>query len=232
MIPLSVEPRGQSRLRQQLALLSLGPGERRQVSRALGRKVAKNSKRRITQQRDLDNQKWAKRVTGKKKKMLTGLRKRMMVKAQSDGSVIRWRRGIVAWRHQHGHEEVYSAERMEKEDKKRKERAKAKEGADSDTSAKDKPATRSQAKSLLVEGYMRRKDGRLVRPSQRWIVENLTLGQAGAILRWMREAKGQYEKDKKWRVKIPGRPFLGATREEQMELVEELAEQVERRVLF
>lgn len=71
-------------------------------------------------------------------------------------------------------------------------------------------ATRAQAKALKEEGFRvfaRRLNpqapiGKLRKPTQKWICDNLSNEQAGAILRQMRG-----EPKASWETKLPARPF-------------------------
>ena len=70
------------------------------------------------------------------------------------------------------------------------------------------PATRKQVRSLIDAGYKARWGnfpGRRT-PTMKWITENLTIAQAGVILR----ALGGGSKEE-WEINLPARSFLGIT---------------------
>ena len=86
------------------------------------------------------------------------------------------------------------------------------------------PATRSQAKALRAAGYMiNTKSGRSQkRPTIKWIVEHLSSGKAGIILRALRKAK----RTTSWETKPTARPFLGVTKPEAAQLLSEVLQGV------
>jgi len=93
----------------------------------------------------------------------------------------------------------------------------------------DAEATKAQARALLKEGFKRpvgkyrsgakkgqRKNRRV---SQKWIMENMTLGQAGLILRLLRD---EAESKKAWELTVPARPFFGLRKADATELSDRL----------
>ena len=201
-------------VRSQLKALRLDASKRRTINRALSRKVASFSKGRIRQQRGLDGRAWKGRAKGRAKghgKMLRGISKRMQVQANSAGGKIRFAGGKVAYKQQHGSTEEFDAAK-----------AKARYGGVSDT---DKAmATRSQARKLKKLGYRRRRGKRYSRPTQSWIMNNMSMGQAGAIIRAL---AGGVKKDN-WTVVLPARSFLGVTDADDAVLLDVLAERLSR----
>ncbi|OXS14008.1 hypothetical protein CGX12_16640 [Zobellella denitrificans] len=74
------------------------------------------------------------------------------------------------------------------------------------------PATAKQAKALVDIGFQRRgKKKKWIKASRRWIQENLTLGQAGIILKTMGYISTGGKK--KWDIPTPQRRFLGEPQE-------------------
>lgn len=78
---------------------------------------------------------------------------------------------------------------------------------------KERPATRNLARALIAEGYKipRRKGKGSKRPSIKWITENLSINQAGFLLR---DLKGSSSKST-WQIDLPARSFLGQTQGEE-----------------
>ena len=187
---------GQSK--EQLAFLQLKPNKRRNLMRGLIRSANRSSKGRITQQKDLTGRTWKGRANGKKKKMLTKLRRRMKVRyGPNDASVYfnTPRSGKIARAQQEGISITAQAPKNTGEQRK--------EGF----------ATRNQARALIAEGYKipRGKGKGAKRASIKWITEHLSKNQAGFLLR---ELKGSSSKST-WQIDLPARSFLGQTVAEQ-----------------
>lgn len=215
MIKLSVA--GDLTLRQQLQVLRMPKAKRRQFNRKLGRQVITLSRKRIREQKGLDDQPWEGRKSGKGK-MLKRLMKGKNVKVYANDKTaqITWPNGMmgrIARRHQDGIAETVTASDM------------AKRYGDPDYTG---PATKEQARSLVKEGFRtyagKMKNGRVRtrKASQKWIVENITLGQAGLILRLMRETKSK----KQWEIPVPSRSFLGVSAKDSQQLGKEFLEQL------
>lgn len=208
---------GNTRLRDQLNYLRLTRYERMHVNRALGRRVMSNSKKRMTKQTDLKGRKWEGRKTGKKTKMLRGLKKSMRVNRTADGATVRFVSGKVAYKHQHGWTETMTAKKLAEREKQRDPDEERSSGG---------MATRSQAKALLLLGYKRRNGKRYTKPTIMWIVNNLPMKQAGLLIRILKDEPSKQD----WTIKTPQRSFLGVSEREQGELVEYLAEQITGRL--
>ncbi|MCO1336391.1 hypothetical protein MO867_18825 [Microbulbifer sp. OS29] len=156
------------------------------------------SRKRLREQRGLDGKSWKKRKNGKKK-MLRGLSKKMRARSVGLSGEVFFANGKtaeIAYQHQHGMPEEWTGKKAEKVYGK--------------PDYKD-PATRYQARALKKEGYkVRLPNGRKKKPTMRWIMENLSLGQAGLILRILRDDPGE----SRWVIELPDRSFLGTTRQE------------------
>ncbi|WP_299580916.1 phage virion morphogenesis protein [uncultured Microbulbifer sp.] len=192
-------------VKKQLQLLQLPAAKRRRLLGQVGRKVRTYSRKRLREQRDLNGKPWQARKKKGNRRMLRGLSKKLRSKATPEKAVIDFKDSVtagIAYKHQHGVSERWNAEKAEKV---------------YGQPDYDAPATREQAKALRKEGYkIRRVNGHgWKQPSLKWVTENLSLGQAGVILRSMREA----EPKKSWVIPLPDRSFLGVTQKE----VEELA---------
>ncbi len=167
---------------------------KRNLNRSVAKKAVALSKAHVRQQTDITGVPWQKRASGKRKKMLVKLGRGISVVSVSDiEAVVGWRNRLmetIAAKHQSGHTETYTAALLKKRTTK--------------LSSKD-PATRRQAKALRELGYKIKKvNGRGYRTATlKWMMQNLTVGKAGAIIRSMRETK------KMWKVTLPARSFLG-----------------------
>lgn len=235
---ISIESRGLSRLQSQINALRLTPYERQHVNRAMGRRIASYSKKRIQTQTDLDGAAFSPRKkpdkgrgVGKKKgkgKMLKGLKSRMKVISSADNSIVTWSGGKVAWKHQHGWSETMTARQLR--GRYMEERARKTREVFGETPGM---ATSGQARALLAVGYRiprnRSEHGNTPRPSKAWIMDNLTNHQAGKILRLMRYARDGGMKHS-WQIRLPKRAFLGATANQQREMLDYLDEQVKGRL--
>jgi len=190
-----------SKAKQELNLLKLGPRKRRRILRGAGRKVRRDSKTRIRSQKDLVGSHWQARSNGRKKRMLTKLGKHMQVHSNPNNAQVVFGNnniGKIARVHQEGLSQEMTASE-----------AARKYG----TPDYKGSATRAQAVSLKEEGYkIRRNKGKgWKNPSIKWIMQNLERGQAGKILRIMRDEPNSKNK---WTIALPERSFLGQNRGE------------------
>lgn len=197
---------GDDRLLRQIRLLSLSGSRKKKLNTKLGREIVKVSRARIRQQKTVDGNSFAKRKSGKKKKLLTRIMRNAKVYAGSKSAKVTWadnKTGKIATAHQKGHTETNTAAKV------------TRQRGQPDYDAQ---ATKEQAKALISAGYKRptgkyksgKKKGQVKssRVSQKWITENMTIGQAGLVLRMLR---GEPSKSS-WQVKTPERPFLGANK--------------------
>jgi len=197
---------GQLKVNQRLALLQLPPAKRKRLTGQIARKVRVNSRKRLRQQKDLAGRSWAPRKSKSRRKMLRGLSKRMTAKGTSAEAITSFNNFAVARiarAQQDGSTEVMTAAKMRKLH------------GEPDY---DAPATRAQAKALKAEGYkVRRKGGKGYKNATiRGITETLTQGQAGLILRDMRDKTSRQS----WAIRLPERSFLGADEKEINEMVQ------------
>lgn len=188
----------EGRSKEQLAFLQLKPNKRRNILRRVIRTTNKSSKERITKQTDLAGKTWQGRANGKKKKMLTKLKKFMKVRHSANDASVYFsggNSGKIARAHQEG----ISLD--------------AGKPKGSAAQNKEGPATRNLARALIAEGYKipRRKGKGSKRPSIKWITENLSINQAGFLLR---DLKGSSSKST-WQIDLPARSFLGQTQGEE-----------------
>lgn len=215
---ISLDIQGVLPLKKQLEVLRMSTALRRRLLSRTAKEVMKDSKKRVRNQTDLNGNPFEERKRKRRRKMLSGLSKRQKV-VGNDGTAakIGFNRpsdARIAAKQQFGDEQIVSASSLPK-----------------GNGAKDGDATRRQAKALLEAGYrVPRKGGKgTKKPSQKWIMENLTVGKAGAILRWLRD------QDKKaktsWKVKLPARSFLGASPADITRYVEKIMNQIKQEVV-
>lgn len=211
--------RARLRLHEQLDLLSLPTPMRRRVVRKMALEVRKGTRANIRAQKTVSGAAMEPRKAGRaRRKMLRGLGRGMRVRVTSPESAeVGWPNRLtshIAYRHQTGQPETWTAGKARKV-----------YGVPDYKS----PATRAQAKSLIAEGYrlrVRKQRGKgcaLRRVSQRWIRENLSLGQAGVILRMMRDGKRKGKQ--RWEMRTPARPFLGVDPAKYDEALNDIARQ-------
>ncbi|WP_296059590.1 phage virion morphogenesis protein [uncultured Amphritea sp.] len=214
---ITVGVSGDLTLRQQLRYLSLPRAKRRKMNRRLGRQVITLSRKRVTAQKGVDGQPWERRKNGRGKmlkRLMKGQNVRLYVNDQN--GKITWPNammGKIARRHQEGIPETVTASDMAK-----------RYGEPDYTGA----ATPEQAKSLVKEGFRvyagKRKNGRVKtrKASQKWIRENMTLGQAGLVLRLLREAQRKTQ----WEIPVPERSFLGVSATDKQQLADDFFQQL------
>lgn len=189
---------GQSK--EQLAFLRLSPNKRRNLIRGAIRAANRSSKTRITEQQDLMGKRWQGRANGRKKKMLTKLKRRMKVRYGPDSGRVYFNHTRTA-KIARAHQEGVSLD-VEKQ-------------SSAGNQTKDGPATKNLARALIAAGYTipRGKGKGTKRPTIIWITEHLSKNQAGFLLR---ELKGSSSKSR-WQIDLPARSFLGQTASEQKE---------------
>ncbi|MEY8240004.1 MAG: hypothetical protein RPT25_06640 [Cycloclasticus sp.] len=198
MIDLSIDVRQLIDAKDIKKLYQLRAGQRSRLNKKLGRLVIRQSKKRIRNQKDLRGGSLAKRAKGSKK-VLKGMGKGLTVFAGPNKATVTYANGLtgsIAFQHHHGIPELWTA-------------AKAKRLYGQPDY--DKPATREQARSLKAVGFkIRAKKGRTKSPSQKWIIDNLTIGQAGALIRKL----GNTPSKQTWFVPVQKRQVLGADRQD------------------
>jgi len=208
---------GELTLRQQVQALRLPPAKRKRLNRRLAREVVKLSRQRIRSQTGLDGGRWTGRKNGKRK-MLTRIMRGKNVKVLADARSgrISWPNrlmGQIARRHQEGIAETMTARRAARQ---------------AGTPNYDGPPSREMAKALVRAGFRIRagktKGGRVRtrRASQRWIMDNMTLGQAGLVLRKLSDQPSRQQ----WTIPIPERSFLGVGVNDKRRLAEILISQM------
>ncbi|MBC17038.1 MAG: virion morphogenesis protein [Desulfovibrio sp.] len=214
---LDTDPRGRMRLYEQLDIVSLPHRTRRNITMRMGRSIIKDAKQNIRRQRTIHGRSMAERKgTRTKRKLLRKMGKGLKPFMRGPNRVdLTWANGMtakIADRHQRGIPEQWTAPKAEKVYGK---------------PDYDNPATRGQARALKAEGYrlrVKKKRGKgctLRRVSMKWIMQNLTVGQAGIILRQMRDKTRRGKQ--RWEVKPTARPFLGPKPGTEYKFLDDLA---------
>lgn len=200
--------------KQKLQVLMLPPSKRIWILKTLGRWEIANTRRRISSQTDVRGKKLAPRRSGKKKilrRMAKGLEPYVKKNTVLDLTWRNKRQGQIAARHHAGQRQKMTAAQM------------ARRYGTPDYS---KPCTRPMAKKLRELGYVvvvrpKNKKGkkRYKKPSIKWIAENLSMGQAGAIIR---ELSGTKNPPTSWDIPLAERKILGTKEEAVAEKLQEI----------
>lgn len=203
MNAISLEIHGRLKLQQQLDLLAMPKSLRRRLLGQVARKVTRDSKKRVRQQRDLQGKPFASRKRKRARKMLSRLvRNLRTTKNNGLEAIVGFHNpviGRIAAKHQHGFVEQMDAKKSQKKSK----------------VSRSDPATRRQAIALREADFkIKGANGkRMKSPSLKWITANMNIGQAGTALRYLREQAGETIKTR-WTTTLPARSFLGATHAE------------------
>jgi len=202
---------GSEQIQRQLAN---APDEiRKRVLKVVAKRVLKLSQQRTTKQTDLEGNRYkphAVRLPPHKhrvRKMLTRLAKRMRIVSINDQeAVIGWAssfEGMIAAKQQFGYTQTVTAQQNRAQD-------------NSSPQSLSGPATRQQAKALLDAGFKRRIPKRGYKtPSIKWITQNMSMSQAGLVLRKLREGGNRSA----WTTTLPPRSFLGVSAGDMNELI-------------
>jgi phage gpG-like protein len=205
-------------LKRQLELLQMGTQKRRRLLYRVAQRVIKDSKKRVRQQIDLQGrpfkERWKKRSD--RRKMLSKLITQMnVVENDSTRAIIGFYKtgsGRIAAKQQYGDTQRLTA---------------AQNRADAREKGKqfyDKPATKKQAMALRDAGFKVKAGTKKARRAPiNWIVNNLTIGQAGYALARLRAWSGEASKTS-WMTVLPARSFLGATPAEVTAYIEQIYE--------
>lgn len=187
-----------------IAQLRQAPSKiQRNVIRAVSRRVVRNIKKRTEAQVDVNSQPFKLHYRHPGRPLLVLLSKRIRtLQVKDDEALVGFRNGRDRYRasiNQLGNTTTINRASL------------AKNSALSMTSL----ATRSQALALIKNGFKsRRRNGPgTATPTVEWITTNMTVGEAGAALRFLR-GKPKNE----WTTTIPPRPFIGIADSELAEL--------------
>lgn len=198
---LSITPNKRQALnaKLQLTLLAMPPKKRIRILKTLGRHERAQARARIRRQQTVSGEPFEPRSNGKKQRMLKRLGKTLEPYVQHASRLeLKHRQtltGRIAALQQAGGTEVMTASKMRRIH---------------GQPDYDAPASRSQAKALAAEGYkVRKAKGGWRRASLNEIQQRLSVGQAGVILRAMRDS----QRKQRWNIPVPAREFLGDTTE-------------------
>lgn len=204
MSGLSVEIKGLLPLKRQLELLVMTPSKRHRVLNKVANKVRLDSLKRVSTQMDLQGVPYAPRQKPRRRKMLSKMVRKMSI-IRNDGlqatiGFRSYRTSTIAAKQQFGATEQVSARRS---------------GISSNSGSRSTNASRKQAKALRDLGFKADSGKANSRRTVgiRWITDNVSAGQAGAIIRTMRIKQGTHPKSF-WTTTLPARSFLGATPDE------------------
>ena len=213
------------KLMDQLEVLSMSVPQRRRMMADIGRQTRKKTRENIRGQKTVSGTGMAPRVNARtKRKMLSKMGKGMQTKViNTHKATVGWKnagQAKLADRHHRGVSEAWNPRKMARV---------------SGTPDYTKPATHAQARALNKEGFRRRvarKRGKggatLKRMPAKWIMDNMTLGQAGLVLRLMRY--GTRKGKQKWETKPAPRPILGATPEDANAYLTQMAKEALTRI--
>lgn len=213
------------KLVDQISLLSMSTPQRRKLLADIGKQTRKRTRGNIRGQRTVSGAAMAPRADRRiKSKMLRKMDKGMKTTVENDHqATVGWKnagQAKGAYRHHHGIGMGWTAGKV------------AKVYGVPDYK---KPATYPQARALNKEGFrcrVARKRGKggatLKRVPAKWIMENMTLGQAGLVLRLMRfnTRRGKQQ----WETRPAPRPILGATPEDAGGFLVQMAEEALKRI--
>lgn len=203
MIRVSAQQKSFLSAQEQLQVMMLPAPKRKRIIQKLNRHLVKTNRQNIRANKDPDGKQWKARKSGSKK-MMQKMAKQMRSKADSHQGTIFFPgiAGVIAAKQHHGFTEKWDAAKAEKV---------------YGNGDQDGPPTRAQAKRLRELGY--KKPGKKKRKPQsaslKWIIENLTSGQVGLIIRMMKDKQSKVN----WETVSPARPLLGAKSEDVAESV-------------
>ena len=193
-------------LRAALSSLELPPKKRQRLLWRIAKLgVIVAAKRNQRNQTSPDGQPWAPRKRGKGK-MLRQLPKLLHVREMPQIDAVRIylqggqykngqvpvSAGLIGAVHQGGASFSMSADRAPRPDQ------------------RNRPALPRQAKKLRALGYKMRKGNRYVKASSKYIIDTLSMAQAGLLIKKLR---GEPTKTT-WKIDIPSRVFLGVSDDE------------------
>lgn len=195
---------GQLSVEKRLQLMTMPAPKRRRIISGIGREIKRSAIRNIRNQRNVDGTPWKERADGSGRKMMLGMRRRIYYTVSHASTEISFKgkAKYIAREQQDGSRTIMTAGMASS-------RAK-------DTHY-EKPATRKQAKALREVGYKIRRKGTKgwKKPSLKWIENNMKVGQAGLILRTLRNEPSKTQ----WEIVLPPRSFLGLSEVEVKDMV-------------
>ena len=233
-IDMPINITGKQRVKAMVGLIKASPAKRKNILRKVGRSAKTINAKRRREQQKIDGKPMQSRKKGTKK-MFAKLVRKLRYKATSEDARLFFldNAGLVADAHHRGIGDNFNIKKEGDEEKEKK------GGNPLSPESINKPATRAQAKKLVDSGEFRigkritkngkRKNGGKGRiPPMRWIIQNLTVGQAGLIYRSIKKQQNIQAKEK-WDVPRTPRPWLGMNKQDTEQaaniIVTELAKQ-------
>lgn len=215
---LTIKPNKQQALslKNQLFLASLPAKKRTSILKKLGTWERAETRKRIRKQITVDGTQFEARASKSRVKMLRKLGKTLEPYVYSANRLELKHKntltGRIAAFQQEGGSEQMSASRM------------ARIHGTPDYNA---PCSRSQAKALSAEGYKVRKakGNGYRRASLNEIMSTLSQGQAGVILRSMRDKPNK----QRWEIPVAARPFLGDSADNVQRQLVSIIEQINQK---
>jgi phage virion morphogenesis protein len=183
------------------------PKLRKRIINQAAKQLIKSAKARTVKQVDIngnpfgDYSRKTQHTRPRRRKMLTRIVKRLAaINITADEGEVGFKNSFessLAAKHQFGFTQNVNKRSLAKE-------------KNSNPEGRDAPASRTQAKALLEAGYKVKRAGKaLWTPSIKYITQNMTIAQAGLILRVLRG-----DSKDSWQTTLPARPFLGVTAED------------------
>lgn len=206
----------------QLALLELPPKLRRRLLNNVSKRVRAMSGRRVRNQKNIDGSPYepAKNPRKARKKMLSGLIKNKylnVIQLSDEQATLGWQNAMMAWiadQHHHGRTERMTAAQARK----------------ANPVPYHDPCTDEQAKRLRrlafkirVPRKTKRGPPRWQRAPVAWIKEHVSFGQAGLLIRTL---KNERPGPASWDIKLPKRDFLGANPADVSQLIQLVLQQI------
>lgn len=193
---------GQLSVKKRLKLMTLPPAKKRKIMVQIGKRLHKEVRRRLRTNTDLEGKPFAPRSDKKKGKMFKKMGRQAYYKSTDAFTEISFKglAGVIAREHQEGRQMTYNAYMAQR---------------DYGSPQYDAPATKKQAKALRDAGYRRKVGKKWQVPSLMWITRNIKLGQAGLIIKTLRDQASKTS----WVIDLPSRAFLGATKHDIWQIV-------------
>jgi len=217
MSKIKVDVVGLLPMKKQMSLLLMPARKRQRLMARVAKKVIRQSKKRVRDQRDLNGVAFPTRKRKRARKMLSKLVKQLkVVQANGTGATVGFSNpvvGKIAADQQYGKKTVMTARGMATRSKE----------------SYNLPATRKQAKALIDAGFkVKRAKGKGTKsPGIKHIVSNYSQGQAGATLKKLRIWAGDKPLTS-WVTQLPARSFLGATATDVQQYVEQIFDDMQQ----
>lgn len=188
---IKTELRGKREALIRLAALELSPAKRRKVLQDAARRIKRESQQNAKAQKAPAGGGWQQRKHGNKK-MMRHIPALMSITPTANDVKLHWKNPVhsdMAARHHYGKPEHVTAAQLKRQ---------------RGQPAYDAPVTRGQAVKLRQLGYTVKQGKKKKTPSIKWITQNIKQGQAGLIIRILKEEAVK----KEWEIPAPPRPWL------------------------